>query len=158
MEKIASFQIDHLRLKRGIYVSRKDSFGETVLTTFDLRFKEPNKEPVLDVPLLHTFEHLFATYLRSEPTWAKHVVYFGPMGCRTGCYLILEGDYSSAEILPLIKQTLEWVLAFEGEIPGAAAADCGNYLEHNLAMCKYEAKRYLETLKYAAAENLNYPA
>jgi S-ribosylhomocysteine lyase len=157
MEKIASFQIDHLRLKPGVFVSRKDRFGETILTTFDLRLKEPNKEPVIDMPALHTIEHLGATFLRSHKDWADRVVYFGPMGCRTGFYVILEGDRSSPEILPLIREMLDWILAFDGPIPGAAPAECGNWREQNLDMAKWEIKRYAETLGKAGKENLSYP-
>jgi S-ribosylhomocysteine lyase len=157
MEKIASFQVDHLRLKPGVFVSRKDRFGETILTTFDLRFKEPNTEPVIDMPALHTIEHLGATFLRSHREWADRVVYFGPMGCRTGFYVILEGDRSSPEILPLIREMLDWILAFDGPIPGAAPAECGNWREQNLDMAKWETKRYAQVLARAGKENLNYP-
>jgi S-ribosylhomocysteine lyase len=157
MEKIASFQIDHLRLKPGLYVSRKDRFGQTILTTFDLRLKEPNKEPVIDMPALHTIEHLGATFLRSHREWADRTVYFGPMGCRTGFYVILEGDRTSPEVLPLIREMLDWITAFEGPIPGAAAAECGNWQEQNLDMAKWEARRYAEVLKAPGADRLNYP-
>ena len=157
MEKIASFQIDHLRLKPGVYVSRQDRFGTSVLTTFDLRFKEPNKEPVMDMPALHTLEHLGATFLRSHAEWAGKIVYFGPMGCRTGFYLILEGEINSEKILPLLKEMLEWILAFKGDIPGASAAECGNYLEQNLGMAQWEAARYIEIVKNPSKERLNYP-
>jgi S-ribosylhomocysteine lyase len=158
MEKIASFQVDHLRLKPGVYVSRKDRFGGTVLTTFDLRFKEPNKEPVIDVPALHTLEHLGATFLRSHPEWGSRVVYFGPMGCRTGFYVILEGDRSSEEILPLLRELLDWIDRFEGPIPGAAAAECGNWQDQNLDMAKWEARRYGAVVRNPGKENLTYPA
>lgn len=157
MEKIASFQVDHLRLKPGLYVSRKDRFGGAVLTTFDLRFKEPNQEPVIDIPALHTLEHLGATFLRSHGEWGGRVVYFGPMGCRTGCYLILEGDLDSLAALPLIREMLDWIIAFEGDIPGAAAAECGNWRDQNLDMAKWEARRYAALLKNPGRENLNYP-
>jgi S-ribosylhomocysteine lyase len=157
MEKIASFQIDHLRLKAGIYVSRKDHFGDTTITTFDLRLKEPNHEPVLDMPVCHTFEHLAATYLRSDPEWGKRIVYFGPMGCRTGCYLLVEGDVDSKTILPVIQKTLDFIIGFKGDIPGAAPADCGNWREHNLEMTIYESKKYAEVLRNAGPENLVYP-
>ncbi|MDR1059535.1 MAG: S-ribosylhomocysteine lyase [Treponema sp.] len=157
MEKIASFQIDHLRLKPGLYVSRKDRFDGTVLTTFDLRFKEPNKEPVIDMPALHTIEHLGATFLRSHKDWAGRTVYFGPMGCRTGFYAIFAGDYSSGDLLPLVREMLDWIGAFEGPIPGAAPAECGNWQEQNLTMAKWEARRYAGTLKNPGRENLNYP-
>ncbi len=157
MEKIASFQIDHLRLKPGVYVSRKDKFGDLVLTTFDLRFKEPNKEPVMDQPALHTIEHLCATFLRSHKDRAGKVVYFGPMGCRTGFYLILEGEYKSEDILPLLIEMFEWCEKFEGDIPGASAAECGNWQEQNLNMAKWESRRYLALLRNPAKENLEYP-
>jgi len=157
MEKIASFQIDHLRLKPGLYVSRKDCFGTTEITTFDMRFKEPNKEPVMDQPALHTFEHLGATFFRSHKEWADRVVYFGPMGCRTGFYFILEGDLDPEDILALVREMLEWIIAFEGAIPGAAAKECGNWQEQNLEMAKWEARRYAAILKKAGKENLNYP-
>ena len=157
MEKIASFQIDHLRLKPGLFVSRKDRFGSTVLTTFDLRFKEPNKEPVIDQPTLHTIEHLGATFLRSHKDWASRTVYFGPMGCRTGFYAIFEGDLSSEDVLPLIREMLGWIIAFEGPIPGASAAECGNWREQNPDMAKWEASRYASVLEKPGRENLNYP-
>jgi len=158
MEKIASFQVNHLLLKPGLYVSRKDCFGAAVITTFDMRLKEPNKEPVMDQPALHTIEHLGATFLRSHKEWARRVVYFGPMGCRTGFYVILEGDLSSEDILPLIREMLEWITAFEGAIPGASAMECGNWQEQNLEMAKWEARRYAGLLEKAGKENLNYPA
>jgi len=157
MEKIASFQIDHLRLKPGLYVSRKDRFGTTEITTFDMRFKEPNKEPVIDQPALHTFEHLGATFLRSHKEWAERVVYFGPMGCRTGFYVILEGDLNPKAVLPLVKEMLGWIIAFEGAIPGASAKECGNWQEQNLEMAKWEGRRYAALLEKAGAENFNYP-
>jgi S-ribosylhomocysteine lyase len=157
MEKIASFQVDHLRLKPGVYVSRKDRFGDTTLTTFDLRFKEPNQEPVMDMPALHTIEHLGATFLRSHKDRGSGVVYFGPMGCRTGFYLILEGDRTSPEILPLLREMLDWIISFEGAIPGAAPAECGNWREQNLEMAQWEARRYAALLRDPAPERLNYP-
>jgi S-ribosylhomocysteine lyase len=158
MEKIASFQVDHLRLKPGVYVSRQDKFGDTVITTFDQRHKEPNKEPVLDQPALHTLEHLGATFLRSHKEWAARTVYFGPMGCRTGFYVIFEGKLESEDILPLLREMFDWFTAFEGDIPGASAVECGNYLEQNLNMAKWEAARYAALLKNPAYENLHYPA
>ncbi|MCL2444281.1 MAG: S-ribosylhomocysteine lyase [Treponema sp.] len=157
MEKIPSFQIDHLRLKPGAYVSRKDKFENLVLTTFDLRFKEPNKEPVMDMPALHTIEHLCATFLRSHNDWSQRVVYFGPMGCRTGFYLILAGDYDSAGIVPLLLEMLNWIESFEGAIPGASAIECGNWQEQNLDMAKWECRRYAAVLKKGNKENLEYP-
>ena len=157
MEKIASFQVNHLLLKPGLYVSRKDRFGGAIITTFDMRLKEPNKEPVMDQPAIHTLEHLGATFLRSHKEWAQRVVYFGPMGCRTGFYVILEGDLNSGDILPLIREMLEWIIAFEGSIPGASAKECGNWQEQNLEMTKWEARRYAGLLEKAGRENLNYP-
>ena len=157
MEKIASFQIDHLRLKPGLYVSRKDKFSGVTLTTFDIRFKEPNKEPVLDVPAMHTIEHLAATFLRSHKSWASRIVYFGPMGCRTGFYLILEGDHVSKDILPLLLELFDWIENFDGDIPGATAIECGNWREQNIEMAKWECRRYAAIMKNPAAENLEYP-
>jgi len=158
MDKIASFQIDHLRLKPGAFVSRKDRFGGTALTTFDLRFKEPNKEPVMDQPALHTIEHLGATFLRSHKEWGSRVVYFGPMGCRTGFYLIVEGDLDSEAILPLLKELMVWIENFDGPIPGATAAECGNWRDQNIDMAKWECRRYATLLKNPSQENLNYPS
>ncbi|MDR2149589.1 MAG: S-ribosylhomocysteine lyase [Spirochaetaceae bacterium] len=158
MEKIASFTVDHLQLKPGVFVSRLDRFGDTVITTFDLRFKKPNKEPVIDMPALHTIEHLGATFLRADPIWGQRIIYFGPMGCRTGFYLILEGMLVSEDILSLLIAMLEWIQHFKGTIPGASAAECGNWREHNLDMARYEAERYAALLKAATFENLNYPA
>ena len=158
MEKIASFQIDHLRLKPGLYVSRKDKFKDLVVTTFDLRFKEPNKEPVMDQPALHTTEHLCATFLRSHNEWSEKIIYFGPMGCRTGFYIILEGDYKSTDIVPLLLEMLEWIEKFEGEIPGASAVECGNWREQNIEMAKWECRKYAALLRNAKKENLEYPA
>jgi len=158
MQDVASFQVDHLRLKPGIYVSRKDKFGDVVLTTFDLRFKEPNREPVMDMPILHTLEHLGAVFLRSHKDFGKRMVYIGPMGCRTGSYLIMEGDYKSNDILPLMLEMCEWINKFEGAIPAAAAANCGNWREHNLDMTKLECRKYADILRKATGENLNYPS
>ena len=157
MEKITSFQIDHTRLKPGVYVSRRDQFGKVVLTTFDLRFKEPNKEPVLDQPALHTIEHLAATFLRSHKEWGQRTVYFGPMGCRTGFYLIVEGDVNSQAILPLLLEMMDCIIEFEGPIPGASAVECGNWQEQNMNMAKWECTRYAKLLKNPEPENLNYP-
>jgi S-ribosylhomocysteine lyase len=158
MEKIASFQVDHLRLKPGVFVSRQDKYKEVVLTTFDLRFKEPNKEPVLDQPALHTIEHLCATFLRSSEEWNSKIVYFGPMGCRTGFYVILEGDYNSTDILPLLQEMFEWIEKFEGKIPGASPEECGNWREQNIEMAKWEAHRYAGILRSPKKENLQYPS
>ncbi|MHC6201959.1 S-ribosylhomocysteine lyase [Breznakiellaceae bacterium SP9] len=158
MELIASFQIDHLRLLPGIYVSRVDTFADTVLTTFDIRLRAPNREPVCDQPVMHTLEHLGATFLRADKAWGKKVVYVGPMGCRTGCYIIFEGKHTPQDILPLIKEMLDFIIAFEGPIPGAQPAECGNYLEHNLDRTKWECRRYKDILKNATDANFKYPA
>ncbi|MDR3019417.1 MAG: S-ribosylhomocysteine lyase [Treponema sp.] len=158
MEKIASFQIDHLRLKPGVFVSRKDKFGEVILTTFDLRFKEPNKEPVMDMPAMHTIEHLCATFLRSHEEWSGKIVYFGPMGCRTGFYLILEGDYKSADIQSLLIEQFNWIAKFEGDIPGATASECGNWREQNIEMAKWECSRYAAIIRAPKMENIEYPS
>ena len=158
MEKIASFTIDHNKLLRGIYVSRIDSIGSETVTTFDIRMKEPNREPVIDVPALHTLEHLGATFLRNHKTHSDMIIYFGPMGCRTGCYLIVKGKVSSAEILPLVKEMFEFIAAYKGKIPGASAAECGNYLSQDLPMAGWEADKFLsEILENPGRENLEYP-
>lgn len=158
MEKIASFTVNHLNLLPGVYVSRKDTVGQEVLTTFDLRMTAPNREPVMNTAEMHTIEHLAATYLRNEESVKDKVIYFGPMGCRTGFYLILAGDYTSKEVLPLVTATYEFIRDFSGEVPGAAARDCGNYLDMNLPMAKYLADQYLNRALYPADEkNLNYP-
>ena len=158
MEKIPSFTIDHLRLLRGIYVSRKDEVGGETVTTFDIRMKEPGREPVLGQGAIHTIEHLAATFLRNHPAWAEKIVYWGPMGCLTGNYLLMKGDLSSSDILPLMIETFSFIASYEGEIPGASARDCGNYLLHDLPMARYEADKYLrEVLLMAGEENLKYP-
>ena len=158
MEKIASFTIDHNRLLRGIYVSRKDNVGGDVVTTFDIRMKEPNREPTLHPGALHTLEHLAATYLRNDAEWKDRIVYWGPMGCLTGNYLLMRGDLQSRDIVELMQRTFRFVADFEGEIPGAAAKDCGNYLLHDLPMARLEARRYLEeVLVNIREENLVYP-
>ena len=159
MEKIASFKIDHTRLLRGIYVSHKDYLeGGVVITTFDIRMKEPNREPVLHNGAIHTIEHLAATYLRNDPEWKDRIIYWGPMGCLTGNYLLLRGDYASKDIVELMKRTFRFVADFEGEIPGAAAKDCGNYLLHDLPMARLEARKYLEeVLEQITEANLVYP-
>lgn len=158
MEKIASFTIDHIRLKPGIYVSRTDDIGGHPVTTFDLRMTSPNEEPVMNTAEVHAIEHLAATYLRNHETFGSKIVYFGPMGCRTGFYLLLAGAYTSEEIVPLIRETFAFVAGFEGEIPGATAKDCGNYLDMNLPMAKYLAKKYLaEVLDNITEDRLVYP-
>lgn len=158
MKKIPSFTIDHNRLKRGIYVSRKDYVGNEVVTTFDVRMKEPNREPALSPSAIHTMEHLAATFLRNHAEWASRIIYWGPMGCLTGNYLIVRGDLASAEVLPLMKETFAFIASFEGDVPGASACDCGNYLLMNLPEARWEAGKYLrEVLECATEENLNYP-
>lgn len=157
MQKIPSFTIDHLRLLRGIYVSRKDNVGGETVTTFDIRMKEPNHEPVLENGAIHTIEHLAATYLRNHPVWGDKIVYWGPMGCLTGNYLLMKGDLQSEDILELIKETFRFVATYEGEIPGAAPKDCGNWKLHDLAAAKREAAKYVEVLEHAGKENLHYP-
>lgn len=157
MEKIASFTIDHIKLQPGVYVSRKDYLGEQVITTFDLRMTSPNEEPVMNTAELHAIEHLAATYLRNDEEYQDKIIYWGPMGCRTGNYLLLAGDYQSKEIVPLIIRTFEFIRDFEGEIPGASAKDCGNYLDMNLGMAKYLAKKYLDVLYHITEDQLVYP-
>lgn len=158
MEKIASFTIDHIRLLRGIYVSRKDVIGGETVTTFDIRMKEPNREPALGQGAIHTIEHIAASYLRNDPVWGERIVYWGPMGCLTGNYLLMRGDLNPEDILPLMKETFRFVAEFEGEIPGAAPSDCGNWLLHDLPMARYESARYLkEVLEQISEENLRYP-
>lgn len=158
MEKIASFTIDHIKLQPGVYVSRKDTYGDTTITTFDLRMTSPNDEPCMNTAELHTIEHLGATYARNDETWKDKIVYFGPMGCRTGCYLLMAGDLDSKDIVSFITGMFEFIRDFEGEIPGASPSDCGNYLDQNLPMAKYVANRYLENALYHIDEaHLIYP-
>lgn len=159
MEKITSFTIDHLRLLPGVYVSRKDHAGDAAVTTFDIRMTRPNFEPVMNTAEVHAMEHLGATFLRNDPEFKDRVLYFGPMGCRTGFYLLLTGDYESRDIIPLMVRMFEFIRDFEGEVPGAAARDCGNYLDINLPMAKFLADNYLkETLGQISQERLTYPA
>ncbi len=157
MEKIASFTINHETLLRGIYVSRKDYIGKEVVTTFDIRMKEPNREPVMGAPELHTIEHLAATYLRNDPEWKDSIVYWGPMGCQTGNYLLMKGDLQSKDIVELMRRTFRFIATFEGDVPGASPRDCGNYLLMNLPMARFEAQKYLEVLENITEENLVYP-
>ena len=158
MEKIASFTVDHIKLQPGIYVSRKDKVGAETITTFDLRMTSPNEEPVMNTAEMHTIEHLGATFLRNHPVYKDRIIYFGPMGCRTGFYLLLAGDLDSKTIVPLITETYEFIRDYRGEIPGAAAKDCGNYLDQNLGMANYLAKRYLDQVLYQITEDrLVYP-
>ena len=148
MEKIASFTIDHLKLVPGVYVSRKDTIGKEVITTFDLRMTSPNDEPVMNTAEVHTIEHLAATFLRNHPVYGDKTIYFGPMGCRTGFYLLLAGDLTSKEIVPLMIEMFEFIRDFKDEVPGASPKDCGNYLDMNLPMSNYLAKRYLDNVLY----------
>ena len=158
MEKITSFTIDHIKLVPGLYVSRKDMVGDYPVTTFDIRITNPNEEPVMNTAEMHTIEHLAATFLRNHAEYGKKTLYFGPMGCRTGFYLLLSGDYESKDIVPLMKEMFTFIADFEGEVPGAAAKDCGNYLDMNLPMARYCAKKYLnEVLENITEKQLVYP-
>ncbi len=157
MEKITSFTIDHLKLRPGLYVSRKDMVGDRTVTTFDLRLTSPNDEPVLNTAEMHTIEHLAATYLRNEPQWKQRVLYFGPMGCRTGFYLLLIGDYTSRDVLRLVTDCFRFIRDFEGPVPGASAKDCGNWLDMNLPMAKYWGRRYAQLLENIDETRLVYP-
>lgn len=157
MEKIASFTIDHIKLQPGLYISRKDAVGDATVTTFDLRLTSPNREPVMNTAEVHTIEHLAATYLRNEPTWKDRVLYFGPMGCRTGFYLLLAGDLSSRDVLPLVTECFRFIRDFTGDVPGASAKDCGNYLDMNLPMANYWGKRYVSLLESIEDDRLTYP-
>ena len=158
MEKIASFTVDHLRLLPGIYVSRKDTLASDVVTTFDLRMTRPNFEPVMNTAEIHAIEHLGATYLRNHKEFGQKTIYFGPMGCRTGFYLLLKGDYESKDIVELMIELYKFIKDYEGEIPGQRPKDCGNYLDMNLGMAKYLADKYLEVLLNISEKNLIYPA
>ena len=157
MEKIASFTVDHIKLLPGLYVSRKDKVGAETVTTFDLRLTKPNEEPVLNTAEVHTIEHLGATYLRNEPTWKDKVLYFGPMGCRTGFYLLLAGDYSSREVLPLVTECFRFIRDYRDAVPGASPKNCGNYLDMNLPMANYWGAKYVGVLENADETRLNYP-
>ena len=157
MEKITSFTIDHIKLQPGLYVSRKDRMGAETITTFDLRVTKPNDEPVMNTAEVHTIEHLAATYLRNNPTWKERIVYFGPMGCRTGFYLLVWGDLSSQDVLPLVTDCFRFVRDYQGEVPGASAKDCGNYLDMNLSMANYWGKKYVSLLENIGESRLVYP-
>ena len=158
MDKIASFTVNHIDLLAGIYVSRRDTVGNCVLTTFDLRFTMPNREPVMDTPGIHTIEHLGATFLRNQPQWKDRVIYFGPMGCRTGFYMILVGELNSADVVPLVDEMIGFIENFEGDIPGASPRDCGNYLDNNLELARFYARKYRhDVLDDIRPERLNYP-
>lgn len=157
MEKITSFTIDHIKLQPGLYVSRKDRVGAETVTTFDLRLTSPNEEPVMNTAEIHTMEHLAATFLRNDPEWKDRVLYFGPMGCRTGFYLLMKGDLTSREILPLVRDCFRFIADYRGEVPGASAKDCGNYLDMNLPMANYWGKRYASLLENPEESRLVYP-
>ena len=157
MEKISSFTVDHIRLQPGLYVSRKDRVGAETVTTFDLRLTSPNEEPVMNTAEIHTIEHLAATYLRNEPTWKDKVLYFGPMGCRTGFYLLLAGDWESWDALVLVRECFRFIGDFQGQVPGASAKDCGNYLDMNLPMANYWGKKYCALLENCKEDRLVYP-
>ncbi len=156
MEKISSFTVDHLKLKTGLYVSRKDKVGNETITTFDLRMTRPNFEPVMNTAEIHTLEHLGATFLRNDSEWKDKVIYFGPMGCRTGFYMVLAGDLTSEDVLDLTRRLFKFCTEFEGDVPGQAAKDCGNYLDMNLDMAKYRASKYLDVLMNITEDRLAY--
>ena len=157
MEKITSFTIDHIKLLPGLYVSRKDKIGSETITTFDLRMTKPNGEPVMNTAEMHTMEHLAATYLRNEPSWKSKVIYFGPLGCRTGFYLLIAGNLESADVLELVKDCFRFIRDFRGEVPGASAKDCGNYLDMNLPMANYWGEKYTALLENITPDRLVYP-
>lgn len=158
MEKIASFTIDHIKLEPGIYVSRKDHIGSETITTFDLRMTSPNDEPVMNTAEVHTIEHLGATFLRNHTIYKEKIIYFGPMGCRTGFYLLLAGNYTSRDIVPLVTEMYEFIRDFKDAVPGASPKDCGNYLDMNLGMANYLAGKYLDQVLYSIDDaHLNYP-
>lgn len=157
MKPIASFTINHLTLLPGVYVSRKDAVGDSVVTTFDLRITRPNAEPVMNTAEVHTIEHLAATFLRNHAEFGSRIVYFGPMGCRTGFYLLLAGDYESSDILPLLRELFAFIRDYKEEVPGASAIACGNYLDMNLPMANYYGARYSELLEHITEDRLTYP-
>ncbi len=158
MNKITSFTINHEKLLKGVYVSRKDSIKGCTLTTFDIRMKQPNKEPVMNPAEMHSIEHLGATFLRNHKKYKEHIIYFGPMGCRTGFYLIVAEDIDSSTILPLIKEMFEFISNYDDIVPGTSAIECGNFQDMNLNMAKFESKLYLELLQNSTEANLNYPS
>ena len=157
MDKITSFTIDHIKLQPGLYVSRKDKVGAETVTTFDLRLTKPNDEPVMNTAEVHTIEHLAATYLRNEPTWKDKVLYFGSMGCRTGFYLLLTGDYTSKDVVPLVLDCFRFIRDYRGDVPGASPKDCGNYLDMNLSMANYWGRKYAALLENIDETRLVYP-
>ena len=155
MEKIASFTVDHIKLQPGIYVSRKDTVGDGILTTFDVRMKEPNREMVMDTSVMHTIEHLMATFFRAHPVWADKTIYVGPMGCLTGFYLLTTG-LTPAEALDLTRSAFAWMAEYEGEIPGASAVECGNYLMMDPVAARLECKAMSEVLQKLDADHMRY--
>ena len=157
MDKITSFTIDHIKLQPGLYVSRKDKVGSETVTTFDLRLTKPNDEPVMNTAEVHTIEHLAATYLRNEPVWKDKVLYFGPMGCRMGFYLLLTGDYVSKDVVPLVLDCFRFIRDYRGDVPGASPKDCGNYLDMNLSMANYWGRKYAALLENIDESRLVYP-
>ncbi len=158
MKKIPSFSINHDDLQRGIYVSRKDYIGESVVTTFDIRMKEPNREPAIGYGELHTIEHLAATFLRNHPVWGEKIVFWGPMGCCTGNYFLMQGDLEASDIVELMRETFTFIASFDDEVPGMKSRDCGNYLLHNLPMARWESQKYLdEVLNCISEQNMVYP-
>ena len=159
MEKIKSFTVDHLRLLPGIYVSRQDHVGSETITTFDLRFTRPNFEPGMDSAAVHAIEHMGATYLRNDEQWKERTIYFGPMGCRTGFYVIFAGDLTSTAIVPVIRGMIDFIISYEGEVPGASPKDCGNWHDIDLNMAKYYARKYRdEVLEDLTEDRLVYPS
>ena len=157
MEKIASFTVNHLTLLPGVYVSRVDRIGAEAVTTFDLRMTAPNREPVMNTAEVHTIEHLGATFLRNEPRWKDRVIYFGPMGCRTGFYLLLAGELSAREVLPLVTDCFRFIRDYRDAVPGASPRDCGNYLDMNLSMANYWGGKYAALLENIDESQLIYP-
>ena len=159
MDLIPSFSVDHTKIVPGIFESRVDTVGDELITTFDIRMKTPNKEPSVDPATMHTLEHVIATYLRNHDEWKDKLIYWGPMGCLTGFYIIVKGRPSSAEMFPIILESFRHMSDYEGEVPGASEENCGRYLMHDLPMAKWEAKRYADYLA-ANADNdliLEYP-
>ena len=157
MEKITSFTIDHIKLQTGVYVSRKDPVGNSVITTFDIRMTSPNEEPVMNTAELHTIEHLAATFLRNHREFGPKLIYWGPMGCRTGNYLLLTGDYASKDVVPLVLDCFRFIRDYRGEVPGASPKDCGNYLDMNLSMANYWGIKYAALLENIDETRLVYP-
>ncbi len=157
MEKIASFTVNHLLLLPGVYVSRQDKVGSEMITTFDIRMKAPNREPALSAETQHTIEHLAATFLRNDGEWGQRVIYWGPMGCLTGSYLLLRGALTPTEILPLLRRMFSFIATYEGDIPGATAHDCGNYRLNDLPTARHEAQKYLEVLENISPAQMTYP-